>query len=227
VYRDRDRCENKYGKGNCEIRGVTGSRIALPYCRTEAEYLKKQDADLYVEDGLGTMGSRCHILAKTIGSISDYGTCPPAEDSSKKYTTKTGALCYVNCEREYGQGWYNNGTSCFRDVSTLLMDSMSCKEGEFKSGARCYKKCKEVHGNDYSHDGTRCFRAVSTLGPDTMTCKSNERYIGGRCYPKLFNNDFTDLNILGQTREKKPKGSGFFDVSNQVKQFRQTLSKTY
>jgi hypothetical protein len=127
-------------------------------------------------------------------SISEAGQCPPSNDSRGKYTNKSGALCYVNCENEYGSGWYNNGTSCARDVSILGMGSMTCNSGEFKSGARCYKNCSEIYGSDYTHDGTRCYRPVSSLSMSSMTCNSGEFRSGGRCY-KNCNPGYTQTGV--------------------------------
>ncbi len=135
VYSDRDDCENKYGNGNCEIQGVWGSRLARPKnCEIEARKFGYRYPERYTDDGLTTMGARCYRSPKTYGTISDVGECPPG------YRTTGLAWCYVNCEEKYGPGYYNNGTSCWRDVSDLGMDSMTCKPGEFKTGARCYQE---------------------------------------------------------------------------------------
>lgn len=139
---DKKNCEKRFGTGNCEIRGVAGSRLArAKNCEIEAKYYNYKNPELYVDDGLTTMGARCYIHAHTIGSIKTYGSCPPKKDSSgtlldpekaKHYTTKTGAFCYVNCENEYGPGYYNNGTSCWRDPRSLSSSSMTCNSDEYK-----------------------------------------------------------------------------------------------
>ncbi len=213
---DKRRCEEKYGSGKCEIVGVTGSRLARPSCETEARYLGKRFPEKYSGDGLNTMGARCHRVANTLGTISDKGVCPPSNDSKNMYTTKTGGLCYVNCEKAYGPGWYNNGTSCWKDVSTLGTDSMTCRDGEFlnPTTGRCYKKCAEVYGDEYMHNGVSCYRLASTLGEGSMTCKPWERYVLGRCYPKVFH-DMTDAGLV-QSRTKDQRKDVLAGISAQV-----------
>ena len=219
---DKARCEDKYGAGNCEIRGIPGSRVALPYCDVEAKYINRANADLYTEDGLGTIGSRCGLWASSISS--DKMTCP--EGKYNKLNTTLG-LCYIDCEKEYGPGFYNNGTSCWRDVDTLGVGSMTCKSDEIKTGARCYKKCADVYGDDYFHDGTRCYSPVSTLGTDKMTCGPGEKFVAGRCYPKPFSNDFTDLGLTQSRTRQKKNPVGFLDIGNQVKNLKAKLAGTY
>lgn len=161
---DVKRCEERYGKGNCEIKGVKGSRLARPKtCEIEARYLKKEFPEKYVDDNLGTMGARCYLHAHTIGSIANHGVCPPKKDSKgnalpfdkyKHYTKKNGALCYVNCEEKYGPGWYHNGTECALNASTKGLDSMTCNPDERMIGGRCYPKCPP----DYTNMGLTCHR---------------------------------------------------------------------
>lgn len=223
---DYERCENKYGRGNCEIRGLDGTRHAWPYCTVEAKYLNKDNWDLYTSDGLGTIGARCGLWAHHLGSIQDKGVCPPSNDSSGKYKNRTGGLCYVNCEEQYGPGWYNNGTDCALDADTTQASSMTCNSDEFRTAGKCYKKCADVYGSDYEHNGTSCYRKASTLLLDSMVCKPGERIVLGRCYPKVFNTDFTDLGLT-QSRAKLVKRKGLFDVASQVKTFRKALAETY
>lgn len=139
---DMEQCEKKYGKGNCETKGIAGTRHVFPTCEVEAKHLKKEFPERYKSDGGITAGARCHRNPHTLGSIANHGVCPPANDKQKKYTEKRGALCYINCAKTYGhKDWYHNGTNCALDASTKPMSSMSCKKGETKIGARCYKPC--------------------------------------------------------------------------------------
>ena len=146
---DKKNCEKRFGKDNCEIRGVPGSRLArAKNCEIEAKYYNYKNPELYVDDNLTTMGARCYIHAHTLGSIKNYGQCPPLNDKNKKYITKTGAFCYVNCEKEYGPGYYNNATSCWRDPETRSSDVMTCDSNEYKfttpiiyGGVKCFPYC--------------------------------------------------------------------------------------
>ena len=130
-------CENDYGEGNCENNGA----LAYPKCQKLARDKGYANADKWTNDG-------CCLCSPESGYrqywLSEKGECrnPDNEDEMDPYyTNRTGALCYTDCEKLYGSGWYNNGTSCWRDPSTLGMGDMVCKPGEFKSGARCYKTC--------------------------------------------------------------------------------------
>lgn len=105
--------------------------------------MKKETPELYVDDGVSTMGSRCYIHAHTLGSVKEHGKCPPSNDKSGKYTKKSGALCYIDCEKEYGKGYSNTGSSCFNGVDTKGVGSMTCKPGEEFIGGRCYVPCPE------------------------------------------------------------------------------------
>ncbi len=182
---DVEQCEKKFGAGNCEIKGVSGSRLArAKSCEREARVRGLAYPEDYVDDGVSTMGARCYRHVHTMGTIGDVGVCPPKNDNRGKYTDKIGALCYVDCKKEYGSDWYNNLTSCWRDPDTKGVESMTCNSDEFfnEKLGRCYKKCKDVHGSDYIHDGTRCYRPADTKGMDSMSCGTGKWKSGAICY---------------------------------------------
>jgi hypothetical protein len=150
---DMKNCEKKWGKGNCEAVGVSGSKKALYKCSLQAKDKGYANWEHWGPDD-GSPPFCSPYKGWRQFSLKEAGKCPPSNDKSKKYTNRTGALCYVNCEKEYGPGWYNNGTQCFRDVSTKGLDSMTCNPDERMIGGRCYPKCPP----DYTNMGLTCHR---------------------------------------------------------------------
>lgn len=159
---DMEQCEKKYGKGNCEQGGPWGSVHTFPKCEIEAAHRKEKDPKGFKSDKLWTMGARCHLLAHTIGSIDKYGKCPPSNDKKKEYTQKRGGLCYVDCEKKYGKGYYNNGTGCFRNVHTTGTGPMTCKSHEKKisSAGSCSIPCPPTFTNLGATCNRRKYRKI-------------------------------------------------------------------
>jgi hypothetical protein len=123
-------CDKKYGTSDdpwpC-TKDDLGLR-AYPNCRAEARVLGRRFADEYTN-----RGAFCDIQFKT-ESFNDVGVCPD------KYTTKTGMWCFVNCEDQYGEGYYNDGQVCYRGPKVLGEDSQSCQPWERKIAGVCYPK---------------------------------------------------------------------------------------
>jgi hypothetical protein len=114
-----------------------------PSCHSQA---KKEGRRFWNEYSSG--GAFCALPHKSI-SFEDHAKCPA------DYPKRIKALCYVDCAAKYGPGYYNNGTSCWRDPSVMLgFGEMTCSPGEFKSGARCYQECPP----GYSNTGEFCHR---------------------------------------------------------------------
>lgn len=159
---DMNQCEKKYGKGNCEQGGPKGTVHTFPKCEVEAAYRKEKDPKSFKSDRLWTGGSRCHILAHTIGSIDKYGKCPPSNDKKNVYTQKRGGLCYVDCEKKYGKGYYNNGTGCFRNAHTTGTGPMTCKSHEKKisSAGSCSIPCPPTFTNIGATCNRRKYRKI-------------------------------------------------------------------
>jgi hypothetical protein len=150
---DMKNCENKWGQGNCESVGVSGSKKALYKCSLQAKEKGYDNWEHWGPDD-GSPPFCSPYKGWRQFSLSEAGKCPPANDTSGKYTNRTGALCYVKCDKEYGPDYYNNGTSCFRDVSTLDLSHMSCKDDERLIGGRCYPKCPP----GYTNTGLTCHK---------------------------------------------------------------------
>ena len=101
----KERCEAKHGKGNCENHNF----IYYPKC----QYLAKQKGYDYADQWTNDACCMCSPKFEyNHFSIADKGVCPPANDTKKVYTNKNGALCYIDCEKAYGKGYYNNGSAC-------------------------------------------------------------------------------------------------------------------
>ena len=145
---DLQNCEKKYGVGNCTGPPHT---TRYPKCNIEAAYLGLGSPEEYVNTG---------AFCQMSSDLSRVATCPT------NYPNLRGAFCYIDCEKKYGPGYYNNGTSCWRDVDTKGMDSMTCNSDEFRTLGRCYKNCPE--------GGTNTGAGTCTLGESQMKCKDYE-----------------------------------------------------
>jgi hypothetical protein len=155
---DMKNCENKYGVGNCTGPAHT---TRYPTCKAEAAYLGLGSPEEYVNTG-----AFCQMSSE----LSKVAKCPA------NYPKLIGALCYIDCEKKYGAGYYINGTSCWRDADTKGMDSMKCNSDEFRTSGRCYKNCPE--------GGTNTGFGTCTLGASNMKCKDYEKngdLIVGKC----------------------------------------------
>ena len=128
-------------KTNCE---KYGARV-YPKCQFLAKKYGYTYPEKWTNDG-------CCLCSPESGyrqfSLKEAGVCPPSNDTKNKYTTKTGALCYVNCEKEYGTGYYNNGSSCWKDPEIISSNSMTCQNDEYKfdtdiylGGTKCFPSC--------------------------------------------------------------------------------------
>ena len=123
----------------------------------KAKYAYDGDSNPCSKDGLGARAyPSCNAQAKQKGFATwqDYhsGGAFCARDASTKsggtdamdctnpdYPNKKGGLCYIDCAKKYGDGYYNNGTSCWKDAA--LNYNFSCSgEDEHLVGVRCYKK---------------------------------------------------------------------------------------
>lgn len=108
---DMKNCEAKHGVGNCEAVGVSSSRKALRKCSLQAKDKGYANWEhwgqmmvapvLFARDGDSSVLRTRQCVLLTMTSLAN-----------------TGILCYIDCEKEYGKGYYNNGTSCFLDVDT-------------------------------------------------------------------------------------------------------------
>lgn len=184
------KCAQEDGGGdrnNCE---KNGARV-YPKCSYLAKQKGYDNPDNWTNDG-------CCMCSPSIRDISKVGKCPPqrgyndAEKAKlKNYTKKNGGLCYIDCEKTYGKGYYNNGTSCWKDpVVESGFEKMKCLADEFKTGARCYKHC--------SDGGVNSGAKLCMIGPDKMICPSGwfkaevpPPFPGGLCFketPPRFSN---------------------------------------
>ena len=120
-----------------------------------------------------------------------YKTCPSKNSKSQVVNNK--GETHRNGVPFGDSGWYHNGTSCRREVSTTGMGAMTCKKGEFKSGARCYKNCPLGGKNT----GFNC-----TLGMSAMTCPDGYFKTGARCY-KEFGPRFTNMGEFGSMTKRR------------------------
>ena len=143
------RCTNAYKSDGdswpCK-KDALGARI-YPSCTSQAKKKGLAFADEYHSGG-----AFCALDAKTLPSGNASMVCP------SDYPKKSGGFCYIDCEKKYGPGYYNNGTSCWHDTDTKSMSSMTCKSGEVKIGARCYKPCPTGKKPD-SITGITCVNA--------------------------------------------------------------------
>lgn len=147
------RCEKDHGKGNCEKNGA----IVYPKCTKLAKDKGYNNWERW--DNVGCCLCSLPLNMRTL-KISEHGKCPPRSDHSGKYTqlNKSLGLCYVECGKAYGDEYYNNGTSCWRDVSTKGMGSMTCKVGEKKIGAECERPCPTGYTNMVATCHRRTYR---------------------------------------------------------------------
>jgi hypothetical protein len=140
-------CEKEEGGLECEKNGA----YWYPKCQALAKKKGYAYADQWTNDA-------CCVCSPKKGyrqfSLKEAGKCPPSNDKKGKYTNRTGALCYVQCDKEYGPDYYNNGTSCWRDAKVLPASSQTCKDNERWIGGRCYPKCPP----DYTNMGLTCHR---------------------------------------------------------------------
>lgn len=150
-------CERRWGKGNCED-VITGWGEK---CTVSARRQGYSNPNGYVNMGI----AGCAMT----NTIADMGVC-----SDPNYPKLSGGLCYGDCQKKYGPGYYNNGTSCWRDVSTLGMGSMSCKSNEFKTGARCYKKCPPGFTNNGEWCGKTKIRNIQFGEPGKPLSRTQE-----------------------------------------------------
>ena len=197
------KCAEEDGGGdrnNCE---KWGARV-YPKC----EYLARQKG---YENPENWTNDACCMCSPSIRDIKKVGRCPPQrgynndeKEKLKHYTNRTGGLCYVECDKTYGPGYYNNGTSCWRDAKANFgFSDMKCLADEFKAGARCYKNCPE--GGNNTGFGT------CTTGMSKMRCNEDEFKTLARCYknpPKGFKNMGEFLNF---NRSQYDRGVGRID----------------
>lgn len=154
---NKGRCEARWGKGNCQD-VVTGWG---EHCVKSAIRQGYSNPTGYVNMGI----AGCAMT----NTIADMGVC-----SDPNYPKLSGGLCYSDCQKKYGNGYYNNGTSCWRDVSTLGMGSMTCKPNEFKTGARCYKKCPPGFTNNGEWCGKTKTRSIQFGSPSKPLSRTQE-----------------------------------------------------
>lgn len=178
---EKGKCDdNSYHSRNCQ---KWGARV-YPKCQLLAKKKGYDNPENWTNDA-------CCMCSPSIRSIKKVGKCPPTNDKNNAYTNKTGGLCYTDCEKLYGSGWYNNGTSCAQSVETRGLEDMKCLADEYKTGARCYKKCP--------HGGTNTGLGTCTTGMDSMKCDDTEFKTGARCYtepPPMFTHSGGSVTMI-------------------------------
>jgi len=191
-----EECAKSDGGGdrnNCEKWGLR----VYPKCQYLAKQRGYTNPEKWTNDG-------CCVCSPETGyrsfSFEDSVKCKDGE-----FLNKTLGRCYKNC----GEGYYNNGTDCFRDASTKGMDSMECKDGEFKSGARCYKNCPL--------NGSNTGFGTCVLGMGSMTCKDGEFRTDARCYTNPYPKFTSYGEFMNYNRSTYDRGVGEPSVHTRAK----------
>ena len=133
------KCAKEDGDGdrnNCE---KWGTRV-YPKCQFLAKKRGYENPDKWTNDG-------CCVCSPQKGyrqySLSKRGKCPPSKDETGKYTELRGlGLCYINCQKTYGDEYTNSGFYCHRTISTKSLDSATCDPDTEVKGTGLYvAKC--------------------------------------------------------------------------------------
>lgn len=133
------KCAKEDGDGdrnNCE---KWGTRV-YPKCQFLAKKRGYENPDKWTNDG-------CCVCSPQKGyrsfSLSEKGKCPPSNDETGKYTELRGlGLCYIDCQKTYGDEYTNSGFYCHRTISTKSLDSATCDPDTEVKGTGLYvAKC--------------------------------------------------------------------------------------
>jgi hypothetical protein len=186
--RGTNKCQgsnDKYMSRNCEEWGG----IVYPKCKSlmtnnydklEKNTRTRTDKPYDDLDNWRGVSNSC-AYSKDPAEVSVCPSSHPDNGTGDNGTLR--GLCYTNCEKLYGPGWYNNGTQCALATDIKGMDSMSCFADEYRdANGSCSKICPE--GDiDMGILGT-CMAAN-----EKMVCDDTQFISGSRCYtepPPMF-----------------------------------------